>query len=45
MGPVLGSGVIRWMLLIAAAETLFLTLGWFSRNPTRPELPPRPRQD
>ena len=40
-----GSGVIRWMLLIAAAETLFLTLGWFSQNPTRPELPPRPRQD
>ena len=37
-----GSGVVRWMLLVAAAEGLFLTLGWFSQNMHRPEPAPRP---
>jgi cytochrome c-type biogenesis protein CcsB len=26
------TGVVRWMLIVAAAEALFLSLGWFSLN-------------
>jgi len=37
-----GSGVVRWMLLLAAAEGLFLALGWFSQNMQRPEPGPPP---
>jgi cytochrome c-type biogenesis protein CcsB len=37
-----GSGVVRWMLLVAAAEGLFLTLGWLSLSMQRPGEAPRP---
>jgi cytochrome c-type biogenesis protein CcsB len=36
-----GSGVVRWMLIVAAAEGLFLTLGWFSQNMQRTGPAPR----